>query len=160
MKSSAFGGAQALEPVHMAESTSKRINQPLYFCSLSLKLAELGVNTLAFLWASANVFLGAWGILLPLGSGKDSEQKVSCGRVKNRPVSRLSTAQAEIFFCLGFAQAAPTMRHGAEKGQFLVCLPPVDGAMCTEGASAWVSADSSYCIVHVQRRRTSRTCVR
>lgn len=114
----------------MAESTSKRINQPLYFCSLSLKLAELGVNTLAFLWASANVFLGAWGILLPLGSGKDSEQKVSCGRVKNRPVSRLSTAQAEIFFCLGFAQAAFRTRARGQSRQFSTCVDLLFIAQC------------------------------
>jgi hypothetical protein len=46
--------------------------------------------------------------------------------VKSRPVRDSHTAQTAIF--------APTMRHG--EGKFLVCSPPVDGAMCTEGASA------------------------
>ena len=46
--------------------------------------------------------------------------------VKSRPVRDSHTAQTAIF--------APTMRHG--EGKFLVCYPPVDGAMCTEGASA------------------------
>ena len=106
-----FGGAQPPESLHEAESTWKRVNELLHFLTVPLRLTVLGDSTLPFSWSGANVFLGARAIFLPLVSGKDSQQKLSYHAAKNRPVSRLITAQSEIFFRLGGAQAAPTMRH-------------------------------------------------
>ena len=72
-----FGGAQPPESLHQAESTRKRVNQPLHFWRASIKSTVLGDGTLPLWWNGANVFLGARGLCLPLGSGKDSQQKLS-----------------------------------------------------------------------------------
>jgi hypothetical protein len=63
----------------------------------------------------AKPFLGARGMFLPLESGKDSQQKLSYGVCKTGPLLDSFTAQSKIFFCLGGAQAAPTMRHGTRE---------------------------------------------
>ena len=117
-----LGGAQPPESLHEAESTWKRVNQPLYFLRLPLQLTVLGDSTLPFSWSGANVFLGARGLFLPLESGKDSQQKLSyrasqTGRFFD---SLLHNRR----FCseLGGAQTALTMRHGGtERSVSRVC---------------------------------------
>ena len=106
-----FGGAQPSEPVLQSKSTWKRVNDVLYFLRVPLQVAVLDGRRELVCRTPAKPFLGARGLCLPLGSGKDSQQKLSYHAAKNRPVSRLITAQSEIFFRLGGAQAAPTMRH-------------------------------------------------
>ena len=110
-----FGGAQPPESLHEAESTWKRVNHVLYFLRLPVQLTVLGDSTLPFSWSGANVFLGARGLFLSLVSGKDSQQKLSCCVIKTGPLLDSFTAQSKIFFCLGGAQAAPTMRHGTRE---------------------------------------------
>ena len=99
----------------------------------------------------ANVFLGARGLFLSLVSGKDSQQKLSYCASQTGPLLDSFTAQSEIFFCVGEAHAAPTMRHG---GQFIVCLLLLMAQCVLKGLRNAVSADSSYFIV---QRRTPHT---
>ena len=110
-----FGGAQPPESFHEAESTWKRVNQPSYFWRASIKVTVLGDSTFPFSWNGAKAFLGACSLFLSLESGKDSQHKLSCCVIKTGPLLDSFTAQSKIFFCLGGAQAAPTMRHGTRE---------------------------------------------
>ena len=154
-----FGGTHPSEAVLQAESTSKHINDVLHFRRASVKSTVLVGRRELVCRNPAKPFLGARGLCLPLGSGKDSQQKLSYCLLKTGTFSRLITAQSKIFFCPGRRPGSPyDATRGAENGQFLVCLPPVDGAMCTEGCFGMISAASSHFIA--QRRRTRRTRVR
>ena len=66
----------------------------------------------SFSWSGANVFLGARGLVLPLGSGKDSQQKLSYRACKTGPFLDSLLHNRRFSSALGGAQAAPTMRHG------------------------------------------------
>ena len=117
-----FGGAQPSEPFRLSKSASKLANELLYFLRLPLQLTVLHVGRESVTRDPAKPFLGARGLCLPLGSGKDSQQKLSYRRVKTGPLLDSFTAQSKIFFCLGGAQAAPTMRHGGtERSVSRVC---------------------------------------
>jgi hypothetical protein len=110
-----FGGAQPSEPVLQAESTSKHINDVLHFWRASIKSTVLVGRRELVCRTPAIASLGARGLFLSLGSGKDSQPKLSYRRVKTGPFRDSFTAQSEIFFRLGGAQAAPTMRHGTRE---------------------------------------------
>ena len=110
-----FGGAQPSEPFLQAESTSKRANELLYFLRLPLQVALLDGRRELVCRDPVKPFLGARGLFLPLESGKDSQPKLSYGVCKTGPLLDSFTAQSKIFFCLGGAQAAPTMRHGTRE---------------------------------------------
>ena len=72
-----FGGAQPPEPVRVSKSTSKRANELWYFLRLPLLSTVLVGRPELLIRDPAKPFLGARGLCLPLGSGKDSQQKLS-----------------------------------------------------------------------------------
>ena len=72
-----FGGAQPSEPVRMSKSASKRANELLYFLRLPLLSTVLDGRQESLIRNPAKPFLGARGLFLPLGSGKDSLPKLS-----------------------------------------------------------------------------------
>ena len=139
-----FGGAQSPESFHQAESTRKRVNQPLHFWRASIKSTVLGDGTLPLWWSGANVFLGARGLCLPLGSGKDSQQKLSYRLLKTGTFSRLITAQSQIFFCPGRRPGSP---YDAARGHRKVSFSCVYLLLMAQCA---VSADSSYFIARTR----------
>jgi hypothetical protein len=104
----------------------------------------LGDSTLPLWWSGANVFLGARGLCLPLGSGKDSQQKLSYRLLKTGPFSRLITAQSQIFFCPGRRPGSP---YDAARGHRKVSFSCVYLLLMAQCA---VSADSSYFIVRTR----------
>jgi hypothetical protein len=146
-----FGGAHLSEPVRVSKSTSKRANELLYFLRVPLQLTVLHGGRESVTRDPAKPFLGARGLCLPLESGKDLQQKLSYGASQTGRFLDSFTAQSQIFFCVGEAHAAPTMRHG---GQFIVCLLLLMAQCVLKGLRYAVSADSSYFIV---QRRTPHT---
>jgi hypothetical protein len=91
-----FGGAQPPEPVRVSKSTSKRADELLHFLRLPLQLTVLHGGRESVSRDPAKPFLGARGLFLPPGSGKDSKQKLSYRRVKTGPFRDSFTAQSEI----------------------------------------------------------------
>ena len=72
-----LGGAQPSEPVRVSKSASKRANELLYFLRVPLQLTVLHGGRESVTRDPAKPFLGARGLCLPLGSGKDSQHKLS-----------------------------------------------------------------------------------
>ena len=117
-----FGGAQPSEPVRKSKSTSKRANELLHFLRLPLLSTVLVGRPELLIRDPAKPFLGARGLCLPLGSGKDSQQKLSYRLLKTGPFSRLITAQSQIFFCPGRRPGSPyDAARGTERSVSRVC---------------------------------------
>jgi hypothetical protein len=117
----------------MSKSASKRANELLYFLTVPLQSTVLVGRPELLIRDPAKPFLGARGLCLPLESGKDLQQKLSYGASQTGRFLDSFTAQSQIFFCVGEAHAAPTMRHG---GQFIVCLLLLMAQCVLKGASA------------------------
>ena len=100
-------------------------------------MTVLGDSTFPFSWNGAKAFLGACSLFLSLESGKDSQHKLSCCVIKTGPFLDSFTAQSKIFFCLGGAQAAPTMRQRDQRMASFLCVYLLLMAQCVlKGASA------------------------
>ena len=141
-----FGGAQPSEPSRVSKSFSKRANELLYFLRLPLQVALLDGRRELVCRDPVKPFLGARGLCLPLGSGKDSQPKLSYRRVKTGPFSRLITAQSQIFFCPGRRPGSP---YDAARGHRKVSFSCVYLLLMAQCA---VSADSSYFIARTPCR--------